>query len=75
MKSIQLILLEAIVFGLILILVALPISKLPLPPLINNPMIDGIFYTGLATHLILEFTGVNLWYAKIVLYFSGSLLL
>jgi hypothetical protein len=65
MKSITVLLLEAIIVGISLVIIALVINKLPeLPTLVNNPMIDGIFYTGLIAHLLFEASGVNIWYSK-----------
>jgi hypothetical protein len=64
MKSISLLLFESIIVGISSVIVALFTNKLSLPPLVNNPMIDGIFYTGLFAHLLFEFSGINIWYSK-----------
>jgi hypothetical protein len=61
------VLFEAIIVGITLIFIALFINKFLepyLPPITQNKMIDGIFYTGLFTHLVFEYTGINLWYAQ-----------
>ena len=64
LKSISVVLFEAVIVGISTVLIALFVTKLSLPPLINNPMIDGIFYTGLLAHLLFEYSGGNIWYSK-----------
>ena len=59
------ILIEAVIVGIALIFIALLVNKLDfLPHITKNKMIDGIFYTGFATHLIFEISGINMWYAQ-----------
>jgi hypothetical protein len=55
------------VVGISMVLIGLFIEKYVeffLPKITGNPMIDGIFYTGLIAHFLFEFSGVNLWYSK-----------
>lgn len=67
MISVLIVLFEAVIVAVTLIFVALFINTFLeplLPEITKNKMIDGIFYTGVFTHLFLEYTGVNLLYAQ-----------
>jgi len=67
MNSVLMVLFEAVIVGISLIFIALFVNKFLdpyLPTITKNKMIDGIFYTGLFTHIFYEYTGINLWYAQ-----------
>ena len=57
MKSLALLSLEALVVGLLLVLLFIIVSKYMAP-------LPAVFVSGAAFHLICEATGVNAWYAR-----------
>jgi hypothetical protein len=57
MKSLALLALEALVVGLLLVLLFTIVSKYMAP-------LPAVFVSGAAFHLICEATGVNAWYAR-----------
>ena len=57
MKSLALLTLEALVVGLLLVLLFTFVSKYMTP-------LPAVFVSGAAFHLICEATGVNAWYAR-----------
>jgi len=67
MKSIQTVLIEAIVVGICLIAIVKFYSMDSITKFIPNTGfgkdVEILFISGVAFHLIFEYTGVNKWYA------------
>lgn len=63
-KTILTVTIEAVIVGLLLVLIQQIVKKFYKFNITFHKDIEILFITGLLFHLVFEFTGVNLWYAK-----------
>lgn len=67
MKSIPLVLFEAVIVAISLLatfyLVEWIYSKVSLSQMTKSPLVDLLLVTGFLIHIIFEYTGINRWYS------------
>jgi ABC-type spermidine/putrescine transport system permease subunit I len=68
MKNLQMLLMEAIAVGILVVLLGYVVvyfmETMKLKMNKDKQMIIGFFMLGFLTHILCEFTGVNKWYCK-----------
>jgi hypothetical protein len=67
LKPVSTVLIESVIVGAGLIaivyFVEMYLSKY-IPDIIQNKKIQNLFFSGFLFHILCEYTGVNMWYAK-----------
>jgi hypothetical protein len=62
-KSLLTVTFEATLVGLLMIVIAKCIKDY-IPSIIGNKNIELLFISGFLFHILFEYSGINLWYAK-----------